>query len=157
MALQPGTKAPNFTIDSHLGQVNLSELRGKNVVVGFHPASFTGGWLNQVREFRVNYDKFVALNAEIVQISGDQLPVQVAWVTSMAEEGEDEGNVPFPVASDFWPHGDVTRAFDVFNEATGRAKRAVFIVDPEGVIRWSNVYTESLPASSELLYELEQM
>ena len=75
----------------------------------------------------------------------------------MAEEGEDEGTVPFPVASDLWPHGDVTRAFDVFNEATGRAKRAVFIVDPEGVIRWSNVYTESLPASSELIYELEQM
>jgi|TARA_B110000263_G_scaffold162789_1_gene141659 peroxiredoxin len=43
MALQPGTQAPNFTLDAHSGQVKLFDLRGKIVVVGFHPASFTGG------------------------------------------------------------------------------------------------------------------
>ncbi|MBO04955.1 MAG: hypothetical protein CL731_08080 [Chloroflexi bacterium] len=43
MALQPGAQAPDFTLDSHMGQVKLSDLRGKNVVVGFHPTSFTGG------------------------------------------------------------------------------------------------------------------
>jgi len=43
MALQPGTQAPDFTLDSHLGEVKLSDLRGKTVVIGFHPASFTGG------------------------------------------------------------------------------------------------------------------
>ena len=42
MALQPGNQAPDFTLDSHMGQVKLSDLRGKNVVVGFHPTSFTG-------------------------------------------------------------------------------------------------------------------
>jgi peroxiredoxin len=43
MVLQPGTQAPDFTLQSHLGEVKLSDLRGKTVVIGFHPASFTGG------------------------------------------------------------------------------------------------------------------
>lgn len=43
MALQPGTLAPDFTLNAHSGSVTLSELRGKVVVIGFHPASFTGG------------------------------------------------------------------------------------------------------------------
>jgi len=43
MVLEPGTQAPNFTLNTHCGQITLSELRGKTVVIGFHPASFTGG------------------------------------------------------------------------------------------------------------------
>ena len=43
MALQPGTPAPDFTLNSHAGPVTLSNMRGKIVVAGFHPASFTGG------------------------------------------------------------------------------------------------------------------
>ncbi|NQW21451.1 MAG: redoxin domain-containing protein [Chloroflexi bacterium] len=43
MALQAGTPAPDFTLDAHSGAIKLSDLRGKTVVIGFHPASFTGG------------------------------------------------------------------------------------------------------------------
>jgi peroxiredoxin len=43
MALQPGKQAPDFTLDAHSGNITLSELRGKIVVIGFHPSSFTGG------------------------------------------------------------------------------------------------------------------
>lgn len=43
MALQPGTEAPDFTLESHSGKVKFSDLRGRNVLIGFHPASFTGG------------------------------------------------------------------------------------------------------------------
>jgi peroxiredoxin len=43
MALQPGTMAPDFMLNAHSGAVKLYDLRGKNVVIGFHPASFTGG------------------------------------------------------------------------------------------------------------------
>jgi alkyl hydroperoxide reductase subunit AhpC len=111
-----------------------------------------------VRGFRANYDKFVALDTEIIEISADPTPVQKAWVASMQEgDSEEDGEVPFPVASDFWPHGEVIKAFDVFNEDSGKAKRSVFIIDGEGVIRWSNVYTDSIPASGELLHELEKL
>ncbi len=111
-----------------------------------------------MRGFRANYEKFVALNTEIIEISADPTPVQKAWVASMKEGDSDEdGEVPFPVASDFWPHGEVIKAFDVFNEDSGKAKRSVFIIDSEGVIRWSNVYTDSIPASGELLHEIEKL
>ena len=109
-----------------------------------------------MRGFRASYDKFEALNAEIIEISCNSLPVQKAWVASMKEDDSDEdGQVPFPVASDFWPHGEVTKSFDVFNDETGGARRSVFIIDGEGMIRWSNVYTDSLPAPGELLHEIE--
>lgn len=73
------------------------------------------------------------------------------------ESSDADGEVPFPVASDFWPHGEVAKAYDVFNDERGNARRSVFIVDAEGMIRWSNVYTDSIPASGELLHEIEQL
>ena len=70
-----------------------------------------------MRGFRASYAKFVALNTEIIEISADPVPVQKAWAESMKEDGSDEaGQVPFPIASDFWPHGEVIKAFDVFND-----------------------------------------
>lgn len=98
------------------------------------------------------------MNTEIIEISCDPLPVQRAWVASMKddENSDEDGEVPFPVASDFWPHGEVTKSFDVFNDERGNAKRSVFIIDGEGMIRWSNVYTDSIPASGELLHEIEK-
>ena len=111
-----------------------------------------------MRGFRASYEEFQALNTEIIEISCDSLAVQRAWVASMrGDDSEEDGKVPFPVASDFWPHGEVTRAFDVFNEDRGNAKRSVFIIDGEGVIRWSNVYTDSIPAAGELLHEIENL
>ncbi len=109
-----------------------------------------------MRGFRANYEKFQALNTEIIEISCNSLAVQKAWVTSMGEH-EGVGGVPFPVASDFWPHGEVAKAFDVFNEDTGMPKRSIFIIDTDGTIRWSNVYTDSIPATDELLHEIAKL
>jgi alkyl hydroperoxide reductase subunit AhpC len=110
-----------------------------------------------VRGFRANYERFQAVNTEIIEISCDPVAVQKAWVASMTDEDDENDVVPFPVASDFWPHGEVSKAYGVFNEERGNSRRSVFIIDTEGVIRWSNVYTDSLPASGELLHEIEQL
>ena len=111
-----------------------------------------------MRGFRANYADFQAANTEIIEISCDPLAIQKAWVMHIAEEVDDgvEG-VPFHVASDFWPHGEVTRAYDVFNDERGNARRAAFIVDPEGMIRWSNVYVGEIPASEDILYEIGKL
>ena len=109
-----------------------------------------------MRGFRANYEMFQAANTEVIEISCDSLAVQKAWAASMDQEDGPEG-VPFPVASDFWPHGEVSRAYDVFNDERGNSRRSVFIIDAEGIIRWSNVYTDSIPASGELLHEIEQL
>ena len=109
-----------------------------------------------MRGFRAHYEKFEAANTQVIEISCDSLAVQKAWVESMSGD-DDERGVPFPVASDFWPHGEVSRAYDVFNDDRGNSRRSVFIIDAEGMIRWSNVYTDSIPASGELLYEIERL
>lgn len=109
-----------------------------------------------MRGFRAHYEKFKAANVEIIEISCDSLAVQKAWAESMTDDDLPDG-VPFPVASDFWPHGEVTKTYDVFNDERGNSRRSVFIIDAEGVIRWSNVYTDSIPASGEILHEIEQL
>ena len=95
-------------------------------------------------------------NTEIIEISCDSVAVQKAWVESMGEHEGVEG-VPFHVASDFWPHGAVTKAYGVFNEDRGNSRRSVFIIDSDGIIYWSNLYTESIPAAGELLHEIEKL
>ena len=112
-----------------------------------------------MRGFRANIADFEAANTQVIEISCDSAAVQKAWADSIGRDADDEGDpgVPFPVASDFWPHGEVTKSYDVFNDERGNARRSVFIIDPEGMIRWSNVYTESIPASGELLFEIEKL
>ena len=109
-----------------------------------------------MRGFRANYEKFQAAGAEIIEISCDALGVQKAWAESMNDDDLPDG-IPFPVASDFWPHGEVTKSYGVFNDERGNSRRSVFIIDAEGMIRWSNVYTDSIPASGEILHEIEQL
>lgn len=113
-----------------------------------------------MRGFRANFEKFQAENIAIIEISCDSLAVQKAWVASLKEDGDDDdadGEVPFPVASDFWPHGEVARAYGVFNDERGNSRRSVFIIDAEGMIRWSNVYVDSIPGSGDLLFEIERL
>lgn len=68
------------------------------------------------------------------------------------------GGIPFPLLSDYWPHGAVGKAYGVFNEERGMDKRAAFIVDGQGVIRWSRVYEPgTIPESKDLLAELKKL
>ena len=112
--------------------------------------------MNQVRGFRAHYDKFQAVNTEIIEISCDSVAVQKAWVESMGDHEGVEG-VPFHVASDFWLHGEVAKTYGVFNDERGVARRSVFIIDSDGIIYWSNIYTDSIPAAGELLHEIEKL
>ena len=50
------------------------------------------------------------------------------------------GNIAYPLLSDFWPHGKVAKAYDIFNEETGTSRRSVMVVDKEGVIRFRRIY-----------------
>lgn len=68
------------------------------------------------------------------------------------------GGVPFPLLSDFWPHGAVGRAFGIFNEERGIDKRAAYVIDAGGVIRYAKVYPQgTIPASDELLAEIRKL
>lgn len=68
------------------------------------------------------------------------------------------GGVPFPLLSDFWPHGAVGKAYGIFNEERGMDKRAAYVVDAKGIIRYAKVYPQgTIPTSEELLAELRKL
>ncbi len=79
------------------------------------------------------------------------MPSLKAW-------SEQLGGIPFPLLSDYWPHGAVGKAYGVFNEERGMDKRAAVLVDGEGKIRWSKVYEPgTIPESKELLEQLRKL
>ena len=86
---------------------------------------------------------------EILQISADPTPSLKAWAEQL-------GGLPFPLLSDYWPHGAVGKAYGVFNEERGMDARSVFLVDAQGVIRHSHVCAQgTIPESKDLLERLK--
>jgi len=84
-------------------------------------------------------------------LSIDPVPSLKGWADFL-------GGVPFPLLSDFWPHGTVGKAYGVFNEERGFDKRAAYVIDAQGVIRYAKVYPQgTIPTSEELLAELRKL
>ncbi|GAA4018603.1 peroxiredoxin [Allokutzneria multivorans] len=133
MSLEVGTEAPDFTLpDVNKEQVSLSSFRGgKNVLLVFYPFAFSGictGELCQVRDELADYQN------DDVQVLG----VSVDTPFSLKAWAEKEGYT-FPLLSDFWPHGEVAKAYGVFNEGAGFAVRGTFLIDKQGVVRFAEV------------------
>ncbi len=132
MALEIGQLAPDFTLRNQYGEdVTLSDLRGKKVVVMFYPFAFTGICTGELCEIRDRRADFVNDDAELLSISCDSTATLKAFAEA---EGLDH-----QLLSDFWPHGEVARSYGAFWEDTGFATRAAYVLDRDGVIRWSVV------------------
>ncbi|HSX97596.1 MAG TPA: peroxiredoxin [Streptomyces sp.] len=142
MAIQVGDKAPDFELkDNHGATVRLADFRGeKNVVVLFYPFAFTGVCTGELCELRDNLPKFVNDDVQLLAVSNDS-------IHTLRVFAEQEG-LEYPLLSDFWPHGEVSRAYGVFDADKGCAVRGTFIVDKEGVVRWSVV--NALPDARDL-------
>ena len=67
------------------------------------------------------------------------------------------GGIRYPLLADFWPHGGVAQSLGIFNEGNGIANRSLFITDPEGVVRYSQLYQGSLPNVDEVLTDLTKL
>ena len=67
------------------------------------------------------------------------------------------GGIKHPLLADFWPHGDVAKAFGIFNEDTGFANRALFIIGPDGVVRHSELHQGTLPDVDAVLAKLGEL
>ena len=131
--LSIGDIAPDFTLKDQNGQeFSLADFRGrKNVVIVFYPFAFSGICTGELCEIRDNLGDFVSDDVQVLAISCDHMFSQRAWA--------DKEGYFFPLLSDYWPHGGVAQAFGVFNEKAGAALRGTFLVDTDGVIRWSLV------------------
>jgi len=127
-----GAPAPDFSLpDTHGTPVTLSGLRGGPVVIVFVPFAFSGTCTGELCELRDNISEFEAAGVHVLVVSCDPGHSLRAWA---AQEG-----FGFDLLSDFWPHGEVARAYGVFDEAKGFAVRGSFLVDADGVLRWSLV------------------
>ncbi|MFJ4436176.1 peroxiredoxin [Streptomyces sp. SID11385] len=142
MAIEAGTKAPEFELkDNHGRTVRLSDFRGeKNVVLLFFPFAFTGVCTGELCALRDELPKFENDDTQLLAVSNDSMH-------SLRVFAEQEG-LEYPLLSDFWPHGEVSRAYGVFAEDKGCAVRGTFIIDKEGVVRWTVV--NDLPDARDL-------
>jgi mycoredoxin-dependent peroxiredoxin len=129
--LELGGPAPDFTLRDQFGQdVTLSSYRGKKAVtLVFYPYAFSGVCTGEMAGIRSRLADFMTFDSEVLAISCDPTYTLRAFA--------DADGLNFPLLSDFWPHGDVCRAYDVFDEDRGSPRRSSYVVDKEGTVRWA--------------------
>jgi len=139
MAADVGQKAPQFTlVDTELKSRSLTEFAGKNIVLAFYPAAFTGVCQKELCTFRDGLNDFTSTNTAVLGVSVDS--------PFANKEFSAKNGLNFPVLSDITR--DTIRQYDVvFNDLAGIkgftvAKRAVFVIDKQGVIRYRWVAPE---------------
>jgi len=129
--LSLGGSAPDFTLRDQFGaDVTLSSYRGtKAVALLFFPYAFSGVCSGEMASIRDRLDEFMTFDTEVLAISCDPVYSLRAFA--------DHDGLNFPLLSDFWPHGAVSSAYDVFDEAKGSPRRSSYVVDRDGTVRWS--------------------
>jgi mycoredoxin-dependent peroxiredoxin len=133
MAPEVGSEAPDFTLkDQNNQEVTLSSFRGeRNVLLVFYPFAFSGICQGELCSVRDDLPSFQNDDVQILAISVDHAFTLKAWADAQGYE--------FPLLADFWPHGEVSQAYGVFNDKRGMALRGTFLVDKAGIVRFSEV------------------
>jgi len=128
MPVEPGQEAPSFELRSHSGElVSLASFRGeKAVALVFYPFTFTGVCEGELCQLRGDIGDYEAAGVQVLAVSCDTSPSQKRWA--------EEQGYRFPLLSDFWPHGEVAKAYGVFNDAVGCANRATFLIGTDGTV-----------------------
>ncbi len=151
-SLKVGDIAPGFSLPTISGgAVSLDQFRNKkNVVLSFVPAAWTPVCSQQWPGYNIAGNLFEKLDAVVIGISVDNIPTLHAWTQEM-------GNLWFPVASDFWPHGLVAQKYGVLR-SDGVSERALFLIDKKGVIRYIDVHDiNKMPKLEDLIKALEKL
>jgi glutaredoxin-dependent peroxiredoxin len=138
MAAEPGSKAPDFMLTNEDRQpVTLSQQRGHAVVLAFFPAAFSSVCTKELCTFRDSLSRLNGAKAQIYGISVDTFFTLKAF--------HDQQQLTFPLLSDF--NKEAIRQYGVFNEdmigLKGIAKRAVFVIDKEGIVRHREVLDDA--------------
>lgn len=127
MTLGIGDAAPAFTLyDNNRDEVSLDSFKGQKTLIMFFPFAFSGTCTGEICELRDNHERFAGAGARIVAITCDSVVANAAWATA--------NSFDYPVLSDFWPHGQVSKDFGVFNEKVGCANRVSFLLDVDGTV-----------------------
>jgi peroxiredoxin len=148
-ALAPGTPAPGFHLPSTPDQlVSLDEFRGRPVVLVFYPADWSPVCGDQTALYNELLPEFHRFNAELLGISVDGAWCHVAFAH--------DRKLRFPLLADFEPKGAVAREYGVYRSHDGFCERALFVIDADGIIRWSYVSPVGVnPGADGILEALE--
>jgi peroxiredoxin len=146
-----GETAPDFVLKDQDGKdVRFSELKGRRVLLSFHPLAWTEVCAKQMQALEQNKDTFESLNTVPLGLSVDTVPSKKAWADHL-------GIKAVRLLSDFWPHGEVAKAFGIFREKNGFSERANIVVDKNSKIAFVKVYPVSqLPDIGEIIEVLKR-
>jgi len=147
-----GDQAKDFTLkDQNEKEFKLSEHKGKEVLLSFHPLAWTSLCAKQMQSLEANKGTFDSLNTVAVGLSVDSAPSKKAWADSLGIKNTS-------LLADFWPHGEVAKLFGIFREKNGFSERANIVVDENGKIVFFNTYPISqLPDINEIIDFLKNL
>ena len=150
-ALQSGTPAPDFTLQSTPDQsVSLSDFRDQPVILAFYPADWSPVCSDQMALYNEVLPEFRRFNAELMGISVDGVWCHAAFAR--------DRKLRFPLLADFEPKGAVARMYGVYRRHDGTSERALFVLDAQGMIRWSYVSPVGInPGADGILRALEAL
>jgi peroxiredoxin len=149
--LKAGTPAPDFTLPvTPDQQITLSELRGRPVILAFYPADWSPVCGDQLALYNEVLSEFHKHHAELLGISVDG-----AWCHRAYSS---QRKLHFPLLADFEPKGEVARRYGVYRTHEGTAARALFVLDADGIIRWSYLSPAGVnPGADGILEALESL
>ncbi len=127
MTIEIGQPAPAFSLpDTNNEQVTLESLRGNKTLLVFIPFPFTSVCTGELCELQESLGQLEELGSNVVAITCDTRFANDAWAK---QEG-----IEYPVLSDYWPHGETSRAYGVFNDSLGAAMRSTFVLNAHGTV-----------------------
>lgn len=140
-----GKKAPEFTVPAyHNGEfkeINLSDFKGKWVMLCFYPGDFTFVCGTEVSAVASKYEEFQKLDVEVLSVSVDSQYVHKIWDNEELLKIANR-NIPFPMLSD--STGELGKLYGVYDEESGVDVRGRFLIDPDGIIQAMEVLTPSV-------------
>ncbi len=149
--LPVGTQAPDFSLHTTPDQkIKLNELKGKKVILAFYPADWSPVCGDQMALYNETLKFFHKHNAELIGISVDSKWCHLAFAQ--------DRKLHFPLLADFEPKCAVARLYDVYDEEVGECKRALYVIDENGIIRWNYLSPVGMnPGADGILDALDEL
>ena|SRR5437867_11828743 len=149
--LAAGMRAPEFELQATPDQkLSLADFRGQALILVFYPEDWSPVCSDQLALYQELLPEFKELGAELVAISVDGVWSHLAFAENR--------NLHFPLLADFEPKGTVARAYGVYRSGDGTSERALFVIDGDGVVRWSYVSPVGInPGADGILHALEDL
>jgi peroxiredoxin len=128
--IEPGQPAPHFELrDQDGNEVTLEDLKGQTSVLVFYPLDFSPVCTDQLNVYQEVLPELERRGVRLYGVSVDSAFAHKAF--------QDHIGISIPLLADFHPKGEVARRYGVYNEKRGNSYRALVMIDPNGIVRWS--------------------